>query len=126
MAIVDRVHNLFEYAFGNVFLKLAALSHIREQVTARHQFHYKKDVLLSLEILVKPHDVLVAGLLKDHYLLHYFFRLCFLLERTRIDALYRHELVCYQLPRQVHFTKCALTQHLADTVKVYSCGRALA
>ena len=69
VAIVDRVHNLFEYAFGNVFLKLAALSHIREQVTARHQLHYKKDVLLSLEILVEPHDVLVAGLLQNHYFL---------------------------------------------------------
>lgn len=99
MAIVDRVHNLFEHTLGNIFLKLTALSHIREQVTARHQLHYKKDVLLGLEILVEPHDVLVASLLQDHYLLHYFFRLCFLLERTRIDALYRHELISYQLPR---------------------------
>ena len=71
MKVGKTLNELLKEVFGNIFCKLATLSNIGKEVTARTKFHHKAYVLAGFEGVVQADDTLLIRLLQDGEFLHH-------------------------------------------------------
>lgn len=65
VTVVQSTDELLEHALGDVFLKLAPLAHVVQEIAACCNLYHEENVLLSFEEFKEAHDVLMSGLLED-------------------------------------------------------------
>lgn len=118
MAILETPNDLWEYVSSDIFFKLSASAHIRQEVSTTADFHHKHNMLRCLEWLEQSHNILMLNSAQDIVLLHNFFLWSLFGHKLFVDRLQRDKLGWQSVNCQVHFTKCALAHNFSNFVVI--------
>jgi len=119
MTVHKAVYQLLENALCHVFLELAPLSDIVEQVTARSDLDDKQNVFLRFKVFEEPDDILVPGLLQDDHFLQHLASLRIFSEVLLVNAFDCYHLMSQIMQSKVDFSEGTLAQDFTDSVEVY-------
>ena len=117
--VIQTLDQLLEQVLCIVFLELPSLPDVAEQIPTLAELHDKAYVLICLECIVKPHNILMAALLQDAHLLHDPSLLFFLVaQNLLLDRLDGHKVLTHLVARQIDLSKSASTQDSSYPIKL--------
>jgi len=104
--VIKTLNELLEQILCIIFLESSPLSNVAEQVSAMAKLHDEAYVLICLECIIKPHDILMTTLLQDTHLLHHPSLLLFLVAQNlllnRFDS---DKVLAHLVARQIDLSK---------------------